>query len=250
MLDARLKARGLIKTPYQMDGHQVRAMEFEMFERQFEQCISRAAIRTKFEAHNRRANEIIARMRANVDVVHAAATKAKQSLEYSLKRSTQVFNDCRMNFAQFERAYREQTERLRAEVHLKALAEFTDKCVSSDLEARCTGGLMSRIWNLENDMFQYVTKILAEPYQHKLEEVWRYRAPFKFSICVDAPALTKDFHEDLEFRFTFGLSAIIRRIIAYRSGQPVTAIQANLLTPMALVSGHQTPDQRHKHYNE
>ncbi|KAK6732032.1 hypothetical protein RB195_016420 [Necator americanus] len=269
VLDSRLKARGLIKTPYQMEGHQVRAMEFEMFERQFEQCISRAAIRTKFEAHNRRANEIIARMRANVDVVHAAASKAKQILEQSLQHSTQVFNDCRMNFAQFERAYREQTERLRAEVHLKvsadfseeimrleaiidrfnmpfldtsqgiieykkALAEFTDKCVSSDLEARCTGGLMSRIWNLENDMFQYVTKILAEPYQHKLEEVWKYRAPFKFSICVDAPALTKDFHEDLEFRFTFGLSAIIRRIIAYRSGQPVTAIQTNLLTPMAL----------------
>ncbi|EYC05229.1 hypothetical protein Y032_0083g1655 [Ancylostoma ceylanicum] len=280
MLDSRLKARGLIKTPYQMDGHQVRAMEFEMFERQFEQCISRAAIRTKFEAHNRRANEIIARMRANVDVVHAAATKAKESLEYSLKRSTQVFNDCRMNFAQFERAYREQTERLRAEVHLKvsadfseeimrleaivdrfnmpfldttqgiieykrALAEFTDKCVSSDLEARCTGGLMSRIWNLENDMFQYVTKILAEPYQHKLEEVWRYRAPFKFSICVDAPALTKDFHEDLEFRFTFGLSAIIRRIIAYRSGQPVTAIQANLLTPMALRNAGRSNEDLH-----
>lgn len=47
--------------------------------------IFRAAIRTKFEAHNRRANEIISRMRANVDVVHAAATKAKQSLEWNLK---------------------------------------------------------------------------------------------------------------------------------------------------------------------
>ncbi|KHJ85484.1 hypothetical protein OESDEN_14788 [Oesophagostomum dentatum] len=127
-------------------------------------------------------------MRANVDVVQAAASANKEKLEKQLQISTQVFNDCRMNFAQFERAYREQTERLRAEVHLKvsadfseeimrleaiidrfnmpfmdttqgiieykrALAEFTDKCVSSDLEARCTGGLMSRIWNLENDMF-------------------------------------------------------------------------------------------------
>ncbi|VDO75602.1 unnamed protein product [Heligmosomoides polygyrus] len=276
VLDARLKARGLIKTPYQVEGHQVRAMEFEMFEKQFEQ----SAIRTKFEAHNRRANEIIARMRANVDVVYTAANRNRDYLEKELQNSTIVFNDCRTNFATFERAYREQTERLRAEVHLKvsadfseeimrleaiidrfnmpfldtkegiieykrALAEFTDKCVSSDLEARCTGGLMSRIWNLENDMFQYVTKILAEPYQHKLEEVWRYRAPFKFSICVDAPALTKDFHEDLEFRFTFGLSAIIRRIIAYRSGQPVTAIQANLLTPMAMKNFGRTNEDLH-----
>ena len=83
-------------------------------------------------------------------------------------------------------------------------------------------------------------KILAEPYQHKLEEIWRYRKPFKFSICVDVPTLMTDFHEDLEFRFTFGLSAIIRRIIAYRSGKPITAIQTNLLTPMSLVS-FQTP---------
>ncbi|VDM52856.1 unnamed protein product [Angiostrongylus costaricensis] len=267
VLESRLKARGLIKSAYQMDGHHVRAMEFEMFERQFEQCISKSAIRTKFEAHNRRANEIIAKMRANVDVVYTNTNNTKLSLEKNLQRNTQTFSDCRENFAQFERAYREQTERLRAEVHLKvsadfseeimrleaiidrfnmpfidtkegivkykqALAEFTDKCVSSDLEARCTGGLMSRIWNLENDMFHYVTKILTEPYQHKLEEVWRYRAPFKFSICVDAPALTMDFHEDLEFRFTFGLSAIIRRIVAYRSGQPVTAIQTNLLRPL------------------
>ncbi|KAK5979280.1 Transmembrane GTPase fzo-1 [Trichostrongylus colubriformis] len=276
VLDSRLKARGLIKTPYQVDGHQVRAMEFEMFEKQFEHCISRSAIRTKFEAHNRRANEIISRMRANVDVVYSAANHNKEFLEKQLQDSTIVFNNCRTNFAQFERAYREQTERLRAEVHLKvsadfseeimrleaiidrfnmpfmdtkegiveykrALAEFTDKCVSSDLEARCTGGLMSRIWNLENDMFrefclfevirEYVTQILAEPYQHKLEEVWRYRAP--------------DFHEDLEFRFTFGLSAIIRRIIAYRSGQPVTAIQTNLLTPMALKNATRSTEDMH-----
>ncbi|VDL77586.1 unnamed protein product [Nippostrongylus brasiliensis] len=280
VLDARLKARGLVKSPYQVDGHQVRAMEFEMFEKHFEQCISKSAIRTKFEAHNRRANEIIAKMRANVDVVYTAANRCKEDLENKLQESTVVFNDCRANFAQFERAYREQTERVRAEVHLKvsadfseeimrleaiidrfnmpfmdtkegiaefkkALAEFTDKCVSSDLEARCTGGLMSRIWNLENDMFQYVHKILAEPYQHKLEEVWRYRAPFKFSICVDAPALIKDFHEDLEFRFTFGLSAIIRRIIAYRSGQPITAIQTNLLTPMALKNAGRSNQELH-----
>ncbi|KJH42752.1 putative protein MraZ [Dictyocaulus viviparus] len=89
--------------------------------------------------------------------------------------------------------------------------------------------------------------MVAEPYQHKLEEVWRYRAPFKFSIYVDAPALTKDFHEDLEFRFTFGLSAIIRRIIAYRSGQPVTAIQTNLLRPMILKNNLNTNDDCELH---
>uniref|UniRef100_A0A8R1DQM5 Dynamin-type G domain-containing protein n=1 Tax=Caenorhabditis japonica TaxID=281687 RepID=A0A8R1DQM5_CAEJA len=269
VLESRLKARGLVQKAYQAEGHGTRALEFQNFERHFEQCISRSAIHTKFEAHNRRAHEMIGKMRLNLNSVLTSAADQRSKLQNSLNESTRVFNECRVNFTQFEQAYREQTERLRAEVHLKVsadffeeisrldaiidrfeqpfdgsnvgiaqykqdLAVFVDKCLSSDLEARCTGGLMSRIWNLENDMFQYVTKILSEPYQNKLEEVWRYRAPFKFSICVDVPALVNDFHEDLEFRFTFGLHAMIRRIIAYRSGQPVTAINANLLTPLAL----------------
>lgn len=124
VLESRLKARGLIKSAYQMDGHHVRAMEFEMFERQFEQCISKSAIRTKFEAHNRRANEIIAKMRANVDIVYTNTNNTKRSLEKNLQWNTQTFNDCRENFAQFERAYREQTERLRAEVHLKERSPY------------------------------------------------------------------------------------------------------------------------------
>uniref|UniRef100_A0A1I7UUB4 Dynamin-type G domain-containing protein n=1 Tax=Caenorhabditis tropicalis TaxID=1561998 RepID=A0A1I7UUB4_9PELO len=267
VLESRLKARGLVEKAYQAEGHGTRALEFQNFERHFEQCISKSAIHTKFEAHNRRAHEMIGKMRLNLNSVLTSAAEQRSKLQNELNESTRTFNECRVNFTQFEKAYRDQTEQLRAEVHLKVsadffeeiarldaiidrfdqpfdgsaiakykedLAIFVDKCLSSDLEARCTGGLMSRIWNLENDMFQYVTKILAEPYQNKLEEVWRYRAPFKFSICVDVPALVNDFHEDLEFRFTFGLHAMIRRIIAYRSGQPVTAINTNLLTPLSL----------------
>ncbi|CAI4232706.1 unnamed protein product [Auanema sp. JU1783] len=269
VLEARLKEKGLTQKAYQASGSRERLLEFENFEKNFEQCISRSAILSKFEAHKRRAFEIIQRMRENVDQAQRRVNDQKIKYEDDLKAASQVFNDCRKNFSLFETAYLEQTEHLRAEVHLKVSADFaeeilrleaiidrfnqpfvdsaegireykeslsifTNNSVNADLEARCTGGLMSRIWNLENDMFHYVKKILSEPYQHKLEEVWRYRAPFKFSICVDAPALIQDFHEDLEFRFTFGLSSIIRRIVAYRSGQPVTAIQTNLLTPLKL----------------
>ncbi|CAJ0959622.1 unnamed protein product, partial [Mesorhabditis belari] len=264
VLDSRLKARGLIEKAYEMDGYQKRAYEFNQFERQFEQCISRSAIRSKFEAHARRADELVHRVRNNVDEVYGDTLARKETFERELEESTKEFNNCRHNFSAFEKAYREQTEGLQAEVHLKVsadyyeeiqrlaaiidkfnrpfvdtpqsiaeykteLATFVDNFISQELEARCTGGLMSRIWELENEMFVYVKKILAEAYQHKLEEVWRYRAPFKFSICVNAPSLTQDFHEDLDFRFSFGLSAIIRKVIAYRSGQPVTSIQGSLL---------------------
>lgn len=40
------------------------------------------------------------------------------------------------------------------EVVLQNLADFVDKIVTEDLEARCTRGLMQRIWNLENSMYR------------------------------------------------------------------------------------------------
>lgn len=73
VLDARLKAKGLISSPFQLEGFGRRKTSFEDFEKQFERCISRSAILSKFQAHVRRGREIIARMRTNVDSVHSSA---------------------------------------------------------------------------------------------------------------------------------------------------------------------------------
>jgi len=41
------------------DGYMARNVEFEMFEQRFKECISSAAIRTKFEHHHRRGVEVV-----------------------------------------------------------------------------------------------------------------------------------------------------------------------------------------------
>ncbi|VDM48260.1 unnamed protein product [Toxocara canis] len=226
MLDARLKQKGLIDKAYQMDGHQYRALEFANFETQFEQIISKSAIITKFEAHERRAREIISAMRANLEIVQNAAAKKRHSLEEEFIALSADFHEeiYRLEAIIDKFDFKFVDEPKFIQEYKRALADFVDKTLSEDLEARCTGGLMQRIWNLENDMFQHVYRILTEPYTRKLEEIWRYRAPFRFSICVNCPSLVEDFQEDLEFRFSFGLTALVRRFIAYRSGQPITAI--------------------------
>ncbi|PAV82648.1 hypothetical protein WR25_05868 isoform C [Diploscapter pachys] len=48
ILDSRLKERGLVNKAYQMDGYQERALEFQDFERHFEQCISRFFFKFNF----------------------------------------------------------------------------------------------------------------------------------------------------------------------------------------------------------
>jgi hypothetical protein len=99
------------------------------------------------------------------------------------------FTECREKFALFEKRYYDQQQTIRAEVHLKVAADFLEeigrlesiidrfnerfiddethiaafkrsltafieKEVTADLEDKCTGGLMSRIWSLENEMFR------------------------------------------------------------------------------------------------
>ncbi|VDK24461.1 unnamed protein product, partial [Anisakis simplex] len=127
MLDARMKAKGLIHKAYQMDGHQYRAMEFTNFESQFEQIISKSAINTKFEAHQRRAREIVAAMRANIEIVNNVAAKKRESLEEELRSKEEIFKQCYSNWKEFERNAIVEVKRLRAEVHLKVSADFYEE---------------------------------------------------------------------------------------------------------------------------
>ncbi|VDK26674.1 unnamed protein product [Anisakis simplex] len=110
-----------------MDGHQYRAMEFTNFESQFEQIISKSAINTKFEAHQRRAREIVAAMRANIEIVNNVAAKKRESLEEELRSKEEIFKQCYSNWKEFERNAIVEVKRLRAEVHLKVSADFYEE---------------------------------------------------------------------------------------------------------------------------
>lgn len=261
MLDARLKANGVIQKAYQMDGHQFRAVEFNNFETQFEQVISKSAINTKFEAHVRRGREIVEALRANLDSVKMAALEKRRDQEEQYTVSEKAFKQCLINWNEFDKAFVAEARKLQFEVHLKVSADFTeeinnlgkiienfeckfsdepqaikiykqmlakyiDKTVAEDLQKSCINGLMERIRNLEKDVYERIRKILDEPYVQKFEEVWRYRVPFNFSMPVNCSLLMEDFAEDLEFRFSLGLTSLVRRIAAYRSGQPVTALNS------------------------
>uniref|UniRef100_A0A915EKA7 Dynamin-type G domain-containing protein n=1 Tax=Ditylenchus dipsaci TaxID=166011 RepID=A0A915EKA7_9BILA len=207
------KDRDLNGKSSQADGFQLRQMDFIRFENNFEKCISKSAIRTKFEAHTRRAREIVENMKHNLDSVHNGAMREKQRLALNLELKNQEFLSCRDKFRIFEQRYCAEQKRVRAEVHLKVSADFHEeisrlesifdrfKCpfsddpadidnyktelaqyagqtFTSDLENLCTGGLMARIWGLETAMFNNVKEILGEQYASELDKFWRYNKPF------------------------------------------------------------------------
>ncbi|KAE9552069.1 hypothetical protein FO519_004726 [Halicephalobus sp. NKZ332] len=278
VLENRLQARGEIQNAFKQEGHQKRDKEFTNFETSFEKCISKSAIRTKFEAHNRRAREIINDMRDNLDHVTNLANREKQRLKLDFELKNKEFVDCRKNFAQFEQRYREQQQGIRQEVHLKVSADFheeierlvsiidrfndafyddsekialykqrlavyVDKCVTENLQDKCSGGLMARIWQLENELYQSVAEIIGTEYTKELEVAWRYKHPFKFVVTINVPQLVEDFQEDLEFRFSLGITSIIRKLVAYKTGRPVTSIGRDHFA-VALNPNYQPPPNR------
>ncbi|GMR39692.1 hypothetical protein PMAYCL1PPCAC_09887 [Pristionchus mayeri] len=99
MLEARLKELGKQERAFQQEYYKERRVEFEKFERVFEQCISRSAIHTKLEAHNRRAIEIVNKMRENCDAVQLAMGDQKRDRLLAMEESASTFTRCRENLA-------------------------------------------------------------------------------------------------------------------------------------------------------
>lgn len=62
-----------------------------------------------------------------------------------------------------------------------------------------------------------VSELLPENYTNKVMGVMQYKEPFRFSFAIHCRSLLDDFHEDLEFRFSLGLTQLIRRFMLLRS---------------------------------
>ncbi|MBV98092.1 Mitofusin-2, partial [Eschrichtius robustus] len=79
VLNARIqKAQGMPEGGGALaEGFQVRMLEFQNFERRFEECISQSAVKTKFEQHTVRAKQIAEAVRLIMDSLHIAAQEQR-----------------------------------------------------------------------------------------------------------------------------------------------------------------------------
>nr|CAD2186636.1 unnamed protein product [Meloidogyne enterolobii] len=252
------------KEPHLLEGHKQRAREFSQFEDQFEKCISQSAIHTKFDAHSRRAREIVFAMLDNLEATMGAAVREKQRLALEFQLKSKEHEESAKKFKSFERTFTDEQSKMRSEVHMKVSSDFEEEVarleaivdhfkhpfvddpvsiqeykrelaiyvndvLTEELQNQCTGALITRIWTLENSMLTCIRQIVDESHALELEKIWLYKNPFKFVIAVDCPKMVADFHEDLEFRFSLGIESIVRKILSITRGQPITAIDRNFL---------------------
>jgi len=250
VLQARINEyKGLpINTGMIAEGFHGRYFEFQDFERKFEECISKSAVRTKFEQHTKRGKAVVGDIR---NIMESALERA--SLKRTLKAQTRREVLDRLDFTEKQlqlvtvemkdkickmveevehkvsKALSDEIRRLSVlvdefhapfhseaivlQVYKKELHNHVEACLGSNLRARLSTALALNMEASQNDMTERVTSMLpAEKRQIGLNLIPR-REPFEVLYRLNCDNLCADFVEDIEFRFSFGITALFQRFM-------------------------------------
>uniref|UniRef100_A0A8C4R2H0 Mitofusin 1b n=1 Tax=Eptatretus burgeri TaxID=7764 RepID=A0A8C4R2H0_EPTBU len=229
------------------EGFQARLFEFQNFERRFEECISQAAVQTKFEQHTLRAIAIVGTMRQVMDSVHLTAAEHRQQCEeereeredraafiqQQLKLLSQQCRDRIAKLAELvERKVSEaMLEEIRRLAHLvesfqcefhsspvvlkiykQELHKHVEDGLGRNLTDRCSNLVNSSLQATQEDMVEIV-KPLLPPSQRTMAGAVTSRCCFNLSYELNCEHLCADFQENIEFRFSLGWSALVARYL-------------------------------------
>nr|CAG4641468.1 EOG090X01A3 [Eurycercus lamellatus] len=250
VLQARINEfKGLpINTGMVADGFHGRYFEFQDFERKFEECISKSAVRTKFDQHTKRGKAIVSDTRnvmesllERASIKRSAKSQCRREVldhldftEKQLQLVTVEMKDkiCKMVEEvehKVSKALSDEIRRLSVlvdefhapfhsemlvlQVYKKELHNHVEACLGSNLRARLSTALAMNMETSQKEMTERVTSMLpAEKKQLGVSMIPR-REPFEVLYRLNCDNLCADFTEDIEFRFSFGITALIQRFM-------------------------------------
>ncbi|XP_058119292.1 transmembrane GTPase Marf [Anopheles ziemanni] len=229
------------------DGFQNRYFEFQDFERKFEECISKSAVRTKFEQHSSRGKNIASDMRMMLDSIYERANVLRNSKLDQKKRLTdriantetslmQVTREMKMKIhtmveeveQKVAKALNEEIWRLNVlvdefnlpfhtdplvlNVYKKEINAHVETGLGSNLRARLSTALAMNVETAQREMTGRMTALLpSEKIVAQQHQVVARTQPFEMLYTLNCQNLCADFQEDLEFRFSWGIRALIAR---------------------------------------
>ncbi|XP_023716314.1 transmembrane GTPase Marf isoform X3 [Cryptotermes secundus] len=228
------------------DGFHNRYFEFQDFERKFEDCISKSAVRTKFQQHSQQGKLIVADVRTVMDRTYDRAqqlrtekAESKKELheklnftEQQLLLLTQEMKDKIRQMVEdveqkVSKALSEEIRRLAVLVdefslpfhpeqlvlngYKKELHVYVENGMGSNLRSRLSAALAMNIENSQREMTERMSVLLPADKKQVSLNVLSRREPFEILYRLNCENLCADFHEDLEFRFSWGLTSIISR---------------------------------------
>ncbi|XP_050987145.1 mitofusin-1 [Labeo rohita] len=271
VLSARIhRAQGMPETGGALaEGFQERLMEFQSFERTFEEFISQSAVKTKFEQHTIRAWQITESVKAIMDAINISSAEKKvfslEEREALMDRLEFVRNQLNFLTEDIKDKIKAITDKVADKVSsamaeeirclsvlvdefcsdfspaLNALALYKTKLMAyveermvKNLDLSCSSSINGCVLSSQRDIMDTLRPLLPPAARGQLHLPNR-----KFSITYDLnfASLCEDFVEDINFHFSLGLTFLVNRFLG-----PAKAKQAlSLLDQKLQLSSSSAP---------
>uniref|UniRef100_A0A0K8TM46 Putative conserved plasma membrane protein n=1 Tax=Tabanus bromius TaxID=304241 RepID=A0A0K8TM46_TABBR len=229
------------------EGFQNRYFEFQDFERKFEECISKSGIKTKFEQHSSRGKNIAGDMRLMLENIHERATVLRNNKMEQKKVLTDriqntenqlmlVTREMKMKIhsmveeveQKVSKALNEEiwrlgvlvdefnmpfhTEPLVLNIYKKEINSHVEQGLGSNLRARLSLALAMNVETAQRDMTERMHALVpSDKLVHQTKQITSRSQPFEMLYSLNCQNLCADFQEDLEFKFSWGITAMIQR---------------------------------------
>ncbi|XP_073249397.1 mitofusin-2-like [Porites lutea] len=246
-----------------VEGFPARQLEFENFERKFEECISKSAIQTKFESHAVSGLKVAQTVKVIMEQIVGCAfqqrtrlEKAKKEqedrLEYIKEQLEMYSHDAKRHIKEITTKVEGQvTEAMTEEIgrlgllvnefdhpfhphpgflktYKKELYGHLERGLGRNMTARCSSSQTQVISDAQKDMADRLRALLPPESAEVALDPASSALDFQASYKLDVPSLCIDFQEDIEFHFSLGWQAILRKFLAPHNAGLAIALGANL----------------------
>ena len=123
-------------------GYKERLEEFSKFEREFEECISKTAVQTKFEQHTNRGKEIIFFLRETITNIVNKSQTLKQEFVHNLTDMDQRSNLLERELCSMTESAKDKIRHISDDVYKRVAQTLNDEIkryVHIDCEISCRG---------------------------------------------------------------------------------------------------------------
>ncbi|XP_052759723.1 mitofusin-1-like isoform X2 [Mya arenaria] len=244
-LDSRLKKQRIpMPTDIHQKGYLERQITFAKFERVFEECISKTAVKTKFEQHTNRGKNITTELRSLMEkmlrtsqeqyerVINERREKAdklnymktqltlltteikdkiKNTVEYVENKVTMTIKDeiGRLSILvdEFHRIQPFRTDQKSLDTYKQELHEHIENGLRKNIQSRCSATLRSALETTQHEMTGRLSALLPEEAQQQINTVMP-RRDFEIAYRLNCRGVCENFKEDIAFHFTLRIPAL------------------------------------------
>merc|ERR1719154_356498 len=231
-----------------------RYLEYQQFEKRLEHCLSSTAVRTKFASHTARGRDVVTKEGNMLGLAQEGATQRRVLQTKNKKELLDRldFTERQLEMMTFEmkdkicaivedveykvaKALSEEIRRLSVlvdefsdpfhpdplvvNVYKSKLNHHLASGVGSNLKNRLSADLQLNMETQQKDMMDRMTALLPLEKQTVSRNILPRREAFEVLYHLNCDNLCSDFTEDLSFKFSLGLTALINRFMAAGSSK-------------------------------